>query len=130
MNTKSPKVVELANTSIQKKKVPLSQLINKLNHFNFQGEPVLVTLKHKSYGNDLTLQAQPQPCFDEILECRWLEHDGDDQRFNNYDLVKVILTDGRRSVQIAPKIVNIDSKQVTCRLPEESHETTARATRS
>jgi hypothetical protein len=129
LNSKSPKVVELPNTSIQKRKVPLSQLINKLNHSNFRDEPVLVTLKHKRYGNDLTLQAQPQPCFDEILECRWLEHDGDDQRFNNYDLVKVVLTDGRCSVQIAPKIVNIDSKQVTCRLPEESQETTSRAIR-
>ena len=129
LNTEASKIITFPKASTQKKKVPLSRLINKLNLFNFQGESVLVTLKHKTFGNDLVLLAQPQPCFDEMLECRWLEQDGDDQRFKNYDLVKLVMTDGRRSVQIEPRVVTIDSKQITCRLPEESQETSARAIR-
>ncbi len=123
------KVFPLNKPSIQKKRVSLSQLINKLNHSNFRGDPLLVTLKHKIYGNNLALLAEPQPCFDEMLECRWLDQDGDTQRFKNYDIVKLVMTDGRSSVQIEPSIVDIDAQQLTCRLPEESHETSARSIR-
>lgn len=128
MGTDAQKVVSINDASVQKK-VPLSQLINRLNHFNFQGEPILVNLKHKTYGHTLALYAQPQPCFDEQLECLWLEQDGDDQRFKNYDMVNLILTDGRRSVHIEPNVVTMDARQVTCRLPNEAKESATRAIR-
>ena len=104
-------------------------MINKLNHSNFQDEPVLVNLRHKTYGHSLALYATPQPCVDELLECRWLDQENDDQRFKNYDLVSVVMTDGRRSVQIEPNVVNIDARQLTCRLPEEAQESAVRAIR-
>jgi len=122
------KVISLPKTSAQKK-VPLSQLINRLNHSNFQGEPVLVTLKHRMYGHSLALYAQPQPCFDELLECHWLDQECDDQRFRNYDLVRMVMTDGRRSVQIEPNLINMDAHQITCRLPSEALESASRETR-
>jgi len=128
LSTETQKVYSLPNPSAQKK-VSLSQLINKLNHSNFQDEPVLVNLKHRTYGHSLALYATPQPCVDELLECRWLEQEHDDQRFKNYDLVNMVMTDGRRSVQIVPNGVNIDARQVTCRLPEESKESAVRAIR-
>ncbi len=128
MSTEPQKVISLPNPSAQKK-VPLSQLINKLNHSNFQGEPVLVNLKHRVYGHSLALYATPQPCVDELLECRWLTQEDDDLRFKNYDLVNLVMTDGRRSVQIVPNVVNMDARQVTCRLPEESKESATRAIR-
>ena len=128
LSTESQKVISLPNASLQKK-VSLSQLINKLNHSNFQDEPVLVNLRHRTYGHALALYATPQPCVDELLECRWLDQENDDQRFKNYDLVSMVMTDGRRSVQIEPNVVNIDARQVTCRLPGEAEESAARAIR-
>jgi hypothetical protein len=128
LSTETQKVISLPNASLEKK-VSLSQLINKLNHSNFQDEPVLVNLRHRTYGHALTLYAAPQPCVDELLECRWLEQENDDQRFKNYDLVSMVMTDGRRSVQIEPNVVNIDARQVTCRLPDEAQESAVRAIR-
>ncbi len=128
LSTETQKVISLPNASLEKK-VSLSQLINKLNHSNFQGEPVLVNLRHRTYGHALALYAAPQPCIDELLECRWLDQESDDQRFKNYDLVSMVMTDGRRSVQIEPNVVNIDARQVTCRLPDEAQESAVRAIR-
>lgn len=88
-----------------------------------------MTLKHRMYGHDLVLYAQPQPCFDEHLECRWLDQDSDDQRFRNYDLVNLVMTDGRRSVQIEPNVISLDARQIICKLPKEATESALRATR-
>ncbi len=47
-----------------------TQLINRLNRFNFKQEPLFVHLHHKLHDNILIRRAIPQPCVDEELDCR------------------------------------------------------------
>jgi hypothetical protein len=107
----------------RKQKVPLSQLINKLNRLNFKEEPILFNLKHRKHGNTISMHAHPRPCMDSELECTWLEFDeGNNQRLKSYDLTNFIMTDGQRIIQVTPSLVSIDGQQITVSLPEESLE--------
>lgn len=121
------KIRSFPQTSQRKQKVPLSQLINKLNKLNFKEEPVLFHLKHRIHGHTISMYAKPQPCMDAELECSWLqEEEGNDQRLRAFDLTNLVMTDGQRSIQIEPSLVSMDGKQITVRLPDESFEAHSR----
>ncbi len=112
----------------RKQRVPLSQLINKLNRLNFKEEPVLFNLKHKKHGHTISMYAHPQPCMDEELECVWAEaEEGNDQRLRAFDLTNFVMADGQRSLQVVPSLISVDERQITVRLPEESFEAHTRA---
>jgi len=108
-------------------RVSLSRLINKLNLLNFRDEPILFNLKHRQHDHTISMQAHPQPCMDAELECCWLEQEeGNDQRFQAYDLTNFIMTDGQSLIEVEASLISINGRQVTVRLPEESHEAHAR----
>ncbi len=112
----------------RKQRVPLSQLINKLNRLNFKGELVLFNLKHRKHGHTISMYAHPQPCMDAELECSWLEiEEGNDQRLQAFDLTDFIITDGQNSIQVVPSLLSVDGRQITVRLPEESFEAHSRS---
>jgi hypothetical protein len=123
------KVLIFPDPSSRGKKIPLSLLINRLNHHNFQEQPVIVGLRHRVHGHHISLPAIPQPCQNEFLECHWVEREADDQRLKNYELIDVVLTDGRTSIHLQPKLLHIDGRQVSFRLPDESFEAASRAHR-
>lgn len=112
---------------LRDQRVSLSQLINKLNRLNFNAEPVIFNLRHKKHGHTIAMQAQPQPCMDAELECRWLEvEEGNDQRLQSYDLTNFIMTDGQRLLKVEPSVLSINGRQITVKLPESSLEAHSR----
>jgi hypothetical protein len=56
-----------------KKQYHLKQLINKLNHLNFQDLHITAVFQHTKYPRSLSIAAFPMPCQDELLSCRWAE---------------------------------------------------------
>jgi hypothetical protein len=128
-NLDQEKVLAFPETPSRGKKIPLSLLINRLNHHNFQDQPIVVTLRHRIHGHYISLPAIPQPCQNELLECLWVESEADDQRLKNYDLIGVVLSDGRSSIHLRPNLLSIDGRQVSLCLPDESFEAASRAHR-
>lgn len=113
-----------------KDKLDTGQLTNRLNRLHFKQQPLLVHLRHKLHDNVLIRPAIPQPCLDEELECHWVDpQEGEDVRLNGYALEKMVLPDGQRVVQFEPRLVCIDSRQVTVRLPASFSESLPRAVR-
>ncbi len=111
----------------RKQRVPLSQLINKINRLNFKDEPVLFNLKHRLHGHTISMYAHPQPCMDGELECTWQEiEEGNEQRLRSFDLINFVMTDGQRSIKVEPSLLSINERQITVRLPDESFETHSR----
>lgn len=107
-----------------------TQLINRLNRCNFKQEPLLVHLRHKLHDHALIRSAIPQPCLDEELECLWVEpEDADDTRLKGYDLERIVLADGQKVVQIVPRLVAINGRRITVRLPASCSESLPRAVR-
>lgn len=109
-------------------KVPLSQIINKINRLHFKEETLLFNLKHKKHGHTISMYAKPQPCMDSELECLWTEVDeGNNQRLQAYDLCNFTMTDGQRIIQVIPTPISVNGHQITVKLPEEGYETHSRA---
>lgn len=128
-NLDQEKILTFPELSPRGRKVPLSLLINRLNHHNFQDQPIVVTLRHRVHGHQISLPAIPQPCQNELLECHWMVREDDDQRLKNYELISVVLTDGRSSIHLRPNLLHIDGRHVCFRLPEESFEAASRTNR-
>lgn len=110
----TPPTVE---TPTKERRVPLKQLVNKLNFINFQNGTILVNFRHARFQRPLALRAIPVPCTGEILECRWeqpapLKHKLDAHVFEN-----LIIPDNKKLLIVAPELLQISEKGLQLRLP-------------
>jgi len=72
-------------------KVSKKHVINTLNYINFQDGVVYINFKHVKHDYIMTLQAKPQPCIEDHVDCLWVEPVTSKQKLNSYEYLDFIL---------------------------------------
>jgi len=64
------------------------------------------------------LDTKPDACMDKELFCLWPDRDNLQEEIKNYDLIKIYIDDGIRTIVINPEHINLEQKGFTVQLPE------------
>jgi len=116
-------------TRIQRgKRVGIKELTNKINCINFQDTTVWINFKHPQYDQIISLDARPQPCLGEELECRWMRINGVHRKLPAYRFQSLVIPDGKRLLVVEPELLSLSDEGIRLRLPENSHEVSLRKT--
>ena len=112
-------------------KIPSSKkfLINKLNYLNFQEQPVLINLKHRDHDTLISKKAFPQPCIDDELFCSWEDFADINYAVQDYSLISLYVSDGRKTIYAEPAAKEITEKGILFSLPENCWEISSRKVR-
>jgi hypothetical protein len=128
-NPSSPENTPSPDSPDNRTRIKKKNLINKLNYVHFNDETILVKLKHKKYDSELTLEAKPQPCIKDVLECRWVPIQGLDQKLRSYEVQCVMISDGLKLISLEPKVLKFDSQSIVMELPDFCFELSDRKVR-
>ena len=114
--------MDQSNVQHSKQKKPesinLEQLINRLNYINFQDRTLTSVFHHKNYNRSLSLNTKPKACMDNELSCLWPDRDNLQEEIKNYNLTKIYIDDGIRTIVINTEHVNFKKEGFTVQLPE------------
>jgi len=111
------------------RKIGKPQLINKLNYINFQDGAVLINFNHLKYDKTITLQATPQPCMGDLVDCLWLEGEYIPRIIQNYRFKNILITNGQKLLKVEPEVIRIDAEGISVLLPDACSEISSRRTR-
>ncbi len=98
--------------------IDLKQLINRLNYINFQDGTLTSVFHHKNYNRSISLDTKPKACIDSQLSCLWPVQNKNQNDIRNYNLTKIYIDDGIRTIVINPEHVNYEQEGFTIDLPE------------
>ena len=112
--------------ALNQREISRQQLINKLNHINFQDRTVSVVFKHNKYPRTLTLQAHPLPCQTNHLVCSWAEAVDVEQLVEYYQFDCLYVSKGQQLLEVRPEVKGLNDRQIGFRLPETCHEVSER----
>lgn len=102
------------------------QLINKLNHINFQDLSITAVFKHSKYPRTLSISALPQPCQDKKLLCKWMDRIDLEQIMESYRFHCLYIPKGQQRLEVFPELKSISPKEVVFILPETCREISER----
>jgi len=111
------------------KRIDKTQLINKLNFINFQDGTVLINFRHLKYDKIITLKATPQPCLENLVDCRWSEACYTSHITQCYEFSNFLIPNGQNLLKVEAELVNIDEAGISLLLPDECHEISSRRVR-
>jgi hypothetical protein len=111
------------------KKIGKSQLINRLNYINFQDGTVLINFKHIRYDKTITLEATPQPCMGDLVDCLWAEDKNITHLIQSYQFSNILITNGPKLLKVEPELIRIDEESISVLLPETCQEISSRRAR-
>jgi hypothetical protein len=128
-------ILQESNAEVQGNNLPQNNtvgkkyLISKLNQINFNNGTVQVNLKHTKYNNVISCFANPQPCFDNQLECLWNENNSFGSRLKSYKFDNLIVTNGHKTFLVTSDLTSINETGISLLLPETCSEIDYRKTR-
>ncbi|MGD9008555.1 MAG: hypothetical protein PVG41_11570 [Desulfobacteraceae bacterium] len=102
------------------------QLINKLNHLNFLDRTITVVFKHNNYPRTLPIPAQPLPCHDRRLTCKWAQAVDIEKLIEFYDFQALLLSKDQQLIEVVPELKTISENQVVFILPDTCREISER----
>jgi hypothetical protein len=111
------------------KRVSKTQLINKLNFINFQDGNILINFRHKTYQKTIALEATPQPCLGDLVDCMWTDNKNISQILKSYRFNKLLISFGQELLQVEPEVIRIDDESISLLLPETCLAISSRKTR-
>ncbi|MDI6891221.1 MAG: hypothetical protein QMC83_09865 [Thermodesulfovibrionales bacterium] len=114
---------------VEGRKVSKKHLINTLNYINFQDGTILINLKHQRYSRIISLQAKPQPCLGDSLDCFWVETAGLKQKLKLYKFLHFVIADGQKMILVKPDVKRISEEGIGFDLPETCYEICSRKVR-
>ncbi len=103
-------------------RVSKKNLINALNYINFHDGVVYVNFRHGKYDHIISLQAKPQPCIENHLDCLWVEPSVLRQKLNSYKYLDLVIRDGQKLIFVKAGVEEISESGICFRLPEVCHE--------
>jgi hypothetical protein len=109
-----------------KRQYSLKQLINKLNHLNFQDLHITAVFQHTKYPRSLSLEAFPMPCRDELLSCQWAERLDIEQIMESYHFKCLYVPKEQQLLEVLPELKTISEKEAVFILPPSCHEVSER----
>jgi hypothetical protein len=126
------KISLLLNSSTQEsqpgngKKLSKKFLVNSLNYVNFQDGTILVNLKHIKYGSIVSLQAKPQPCLENTLDCLWVRAEGLTQQLSSYRFLNFLINNGQKMILVTGDVKQVNEERISLNLPETCYEVSLR----
>jgi hypothetical protein len=108
------------------KKLSKKFLINSLNYVNFQDDAILVNLKHIKYGSIVSLQAKPQPCLENTLDCLWVRTEGLTQKLSSYRFLNFLINNGQKMILVKADVKEMSKEGISLNLPETCYEVSLR----
>jgi len=122
------KPTQIENQEIGKK-VGKTQLINKLNFVNFQDGTILINLKHDQYDKEISLNATPQPCNSDTVECLWVDDKNVRKIIQSYEFRNLLIPNSQKLLKVVPELLRMDEKGISFLLPDSGTEITSRKAR-
>ncbi len=116
----------LSSEKHPQKNLSLNQLINTINHINFQDLNITVVFQHNKYERVLNLQAYPLPCQDERLVCQWVDSVDIELLLESYQFRCLNIPKGQQLIEVRPELRNISQGQIVFILPEICREISER----
>jgi hypothetical protein len=110
----------------ESRKVLREHLVNRLNYVHFQDEVIEVHFTHRQCDRGVSMEATPQPCLGEILECRWTEKTDVAGLLRGYDLKYILVPRGQKFIKAIVDVLEIDDRGARLALPRVSFETSHR----
>ena len=111
------------------KAVNKNQLVNKINFINFQGDTLLINLKHRNYNKTLTLLAKPQPCLGDLLDCCWQKTENIQEILKYYEFNNALIPDGQNLIMVEAELIRMDKDAISLLLPDNGYEISSRTVR-
>ncbi|MDZ4165741.1 MAG: PilZ domain-containing protein [Smithellaceae bacterium] len=96
------------------------KLIQCINYCHFQGKPLFVFLRHRSYEEGILLNAYPSPCAGEELVCRW-ERSLESHELDDYSISCLIVTFRDAIIIVDAEPLEATAQSLTVRLGEGYH---------
>jgi hypothetical protein len=102
---------------------PIAQdaLTNTINHIHFIDGHILVLLGHHAYKENIVLKACPDPCHGPNLTCHWADHHASNLDLGQFQLLYLIIDDGRSLIMVAPSMKEINQTFFTVELPDRAY---------
>ncbi len=111
---------------VPQKNLSLKQLINTINHINFQDLNITVVFQHNKYQRVLNLPAYPLPCQDQRLVCQWVESVDIELILESYQFSCLNIPKGQQLIEVRPELRSISERQIVFILPEICREISER----
>jgi len=101
---------------------PITQdaLINTINHIHFMDGHILALLGHRAYEESIVMKAWPDPCHGIDLTCHWADHDASNLDLDQFDLLDLIIDDGRSLIAVPASLKEINQAFFIVELPERA----------
>ena len=112
---------DLINTLESARQVDREALINTLNHIHFTNGYILVHLSNPEYEENILVRVYPEPCLGKELTCRWADKTLSDLDLENYQIMHLIIDDGRSMILIPAVLKEITGERLKIQLPEISY---------
>lgn len=94
------------------------QIINRLNHINFQNKTVDVNFRHPRFNTVVSKPAIPQPCIGNRLVCLWADPEGIEPVIDALEFQDLIITNGQKYLSVESRPISITAKGICLSLPE------------
>lgn len=117
---------DASNERLSPKNLSLKQLINTINHINFQDLSITVVFQHNKYQRTLNISAYPMPCRDERLVCQWVDAVDIELILESYQFLCLNIPKGQQLIEVRPELRSISGRQVVFILPDMCREISAR----
>ncbi len=115
-----------SDSSNPKHQFSLKQLINKLNHLNFQDLHITAVFQHNKYPRSLSIAAFPMPCRDKFLSCTWESPLDIEQIMESYRFQCLYVPKEQQLLEVFPELKSISEREAVFILPQSCHEVSER----
>lgn len=120
--TNSLKTDQQGSQDSQNKNLSKKHLINSLNHINFTDGEISLQFRHNKYHSVITLQAQPQVCSNDYLQCLWTKPVKNMNTIKHYTFDGFTFTDGYKQIHVPAELLKLNINGADLQLPEQSCE--------
>lgn len=108
------------------KKISKKELTNKINSINFSDATIRINFEHPQYDQIISLDARPQPCLGDELECLWVRTNCVNQNLSSFKFQNLMIPNGLKLVVAEPELIGLNDEGICLRLPENSREVSLR----
>ncbi len=102
-------------------KISKQYLVNILNYINFQDRSVLIKFRHKKYNSLRAVQALPQPCLNNRLECLLPGPSTFHQQIHLYELLHMLIDNDQDMIFVKPEFEWMRGNKISLNLPESCY---------
>jgi len=111
---------------VARKTLNKDQLINVINYINFQDGTLRINFTHTIYDKTMGLEAIPQPCLDDVVECRWTENQAGHRISKLFKFKNLLISIGKKLIEVKPDLIEVNEQGIRLRLPNTCYEVNSR----